>query len=167
MIVNKVNKDIYRNYLVPGVISRIWHTSLFRYLLASLLALILDTAIFSASLRVFGFGLGLSATFGFVAGVILTYVFSITWVFKGRVLNKRPILEFLLFIGIGIIGLGVTQLVLWMGVIWLQFWPEMVKLAAAVATFICNYLLRRGMLFISQSHAPVIIMDGNEKEKVA
>jgi len=134
-----------------GFFSELWHRPMVRYFIASLLALALDTAVFSASLRLLQIGLVGSATLGFVAGAVLAYVSSITWVFKERMLERRPTLEFVLFVGIGVFGLGITQAVLWLGVAWLQLWPEVVKLVAAVVTFICNYLLRRSLLFVKQA----------------
>jgi len=122
-----------------------------RYFIASLLALALDTAVFSASLRLFQVGLVWSATLGFVAGAVLAYVSSITWVFKERMLERQPALEFVLFLGVGVLGLGITQAVLWLGVVWLHLWPEAIKLVAAVVTFICNYVLRRSLLFVKRA----------------
>jgi len=126
-----------------------------RYFIASILALVLDTAVFSASLRLLHLGLFWSATLGFVAGAVLAYVSSITWVFKERRLEHQPTLEFSLFVGIGVLGLGITQAVLWIGVTWLHLWPEAIKLVAAAVTFVCNYLLRRSLLFVKCTSFPL------------
>ena len=55
--------------------------------------------------------------------------------------------------GIGVAGLGVTQLVLWLGVTELGLMPEAVKLAAAGLTFAFNYVARKSLLFASQRRA--------------
>lgn len=118
-----------------------------RYFAASLVALALDVVVLSLCLRVLHLGLAWSASLGFVAGAIVAYVLSIRWVFRTRAFGDVPALEFLTFVGIGVAGLGVTQLVLWLGVTQLHFMPELVKLSAAGITFAFNYLVRKSMLF--------------------
>lgn len=128
---------------------RLLTSDLLRYFIASLLALAADTTTLSFCLRVLHFGLGWAATLGFVLGAGVAYLLSIRWVFRQRTLERAPTLEFLTFAGIGIVGLGVTQLVLWIGVTELHLMPEVVKLAAAAITFAFNYLVRKALLFAS------------------
>lgn len=118
-----------------------------RYFAVSLIALLVDLALLSLSLRVLHLGLAWSATVGFAAGAVVAYLLSIRWVFRQRSFGHIPALEFLGFIGIGIAGLGVTQLVLWIGVTELGLLPEAVKLAAAGVTFVFNYVVRKSLLF--------------------
>ena len=118
-----------------------------RYFAASLLALAVDTATLSACFRLLDLSVAWSASIGFVAGAIVAYLLSILWVFRARAFAHAPALEFLSFVAIGIAGLGVTQLVLWLGVAWLGLLPELVKLAAAGITFVFNYAVRKTLLF--------------------
>lgn len=120
-----------------------------RYFVASLLALAADTGTLSVCLRLLHLSLAWSATLGFVAGATVAYVLSIRWVFKARAFANAPAFEFLTFVGIGIAGLGITQLVLWLGVTQLGLIAEAVKLAAAVLTFAFNYVARKTLLFAS------------------
>lgn len=122
-------------------------TDLARYLTASVAALAVDTGIFSLCLRGLGFGLGWAATLGFAAGAVVAYLLSIHWVFRARTLRRVPVLEFLTFVGIGVVGLGITQLVLWIGVSKLGQTAELVKLMAAAATFTFNFFARKTLLF--------------------
>ena len=118
-----------------------------RYFLASLLALAADLATFSASMRLLHLGLSWSATIGFIVGAVIAYLLSIYWVFRARSFSNAPAFEFLSFFAIGIGGLAVTQLVLWVGVTRLGLLAEAVKLAAAAITFAFNFLLRKTLLF--------------------
>ena len=118
-----------------------------RYFAASLLALLVDIATMSACLRLLHFSLAWSATTGFAVGALFAYLLSIHWVFRNRALASNPLLEFATFVGIGITGLGITHLVLWLGVTGLGLLPELVKLAAAVASFSFNYIVRKTLLF--------------------
>ena len=120
---------------------------LVRYFGASLLALIADLATLSACLRLLGMDLHWAATAGFVVGVAVTYALCILWVFPKRTYARTPTLEFATFAAIGVAGLGVTQLVLWLGVTRFGGLPELVKLGAAGATFVFNYVVRKTLLF--------------------
>ena len=124
---------------------------LLRYFAASLIALAADLGTLSLCLRMLHFGLGWSASIGFGVGALVAYLLSIRWVFRQRAFAYAPAVEFLAFVGVGIAGLGITQLLLWLGVFKLHLLPELVKLAAAVVTFIFNYLVRKTLLFASSS----------------
>ena len=124
-----------------------------RYFLASLVALAADVAALSACLRLLHLGLAWSASLGFIVGAVVAYLLSIRWVFRQRAFGDAPNLEFLAFVGIGVAGLGVTQLVLWLGVTELGLMPEAVKLAAAGLTFAFNYMARKSLLFAQQRRA--------------
>ena len=130
-----------------GRIRDFLHSDMFRYFVASMAALAVDLATLSASLRVFGFSLAWAATIGFLAGAVTIYLLSIGWVFRNRMFGTMPAMEFLLFLAIGIAGLGVTQLLLWLGSTLIGFTPELVKLAAAGATFMFNFAVRKMVLF--------------------
>lgn len=124
-------------------------SDLVRYFLVSLLALATDTGTLSLCLRLFHLSLAWSATLGFVVGASTAYVLSIYWVFKARSFGNAPVFEFFAFTIIGLVGLGITQLVLWLGVTQLHFIAEATKLAAAIVTFAFNYIARKTLLFAS------------------
>jgi putative flippase GtrA len=77
----------------------------------------------------------------------VAYVLSIRYVFKHRALTAQPRRELLVFAFIGILGLGLTQLILWVTIDRLTLPPELSKLLAAGVTFFFNYFLRKLTLF--------------------
>lgn len=121
----------------------------FRYFLASFAALAIDFIAFSIGLRFFEIPWPISATIGFILGVAAAYFLSIRFVFRSRILKTSPAMEFAIFLGVGIGGLLVTQLTLWVGVELLGGNPELSKIFAAGFTFIFNFLVRRATLFTS------------------
>jgi len=139
--------------MIPSRLAACVRHDLARYFAASLVALLIDVAMLSLCLRVLHLGLAWSATVGFVAGAIVAYVLSIRWVFRQRAFGHAPWMEFLAFVGIGVAGLGITQLVLWIGVMQLGLLPEAVKLAAAGITFAFNYAVRKSLLFAASRRA--------------
>lgn len=134
-------------------IAAVLRYDLTRYFAASGIALAVDLATLSACLRLLHFSLGWSASIGFTIGALVAYLLSIRWVFRQRAFADAPAVEFLAFVGIGIAGLGITQLLLWLGVIQMHLLPELVKLAAAVVTFAFNYLVRKTLLFAASARA--------------
>lgn len=135
---------------------RILRSDLFRYFTASLVALAVDVATLSACLRVLHLSLAWSASIGFVAGAAVAYLLSIRWVFRQRAFAKAPAVEFLTFVAIGVAGLGLTQLVLWLGVTEFGLMPEVVKLSAAGVTFAFNYIARKSLLFATSRRASTL-----------
>ena len=136
--------------------SRILRSDFTRYVLVSMAALALDLAVLSACLRLGGLDLPLSASIGFSAGAVLAYVLSTRWVFRHRAYRDAPRLEFAMFVAIGLAGLGVTQLVLWVGAGRMGLLPEAVKFAAAAVTFLFNYAVRKTLLFVARPRAGAV-----------
>ena len=118
-----------------------------RYLLISALALLADMLVFSATLRMADVAWPVAACLGFVSGVCVAYGLSIHYVFRVRKLRRTPMAEWLIFVGLGMLGLGVTQAVLYLCIEWLSWSAEFAKLAAAVVTFMTNFLSRKVFLF--------------------
>lgn len=87
------------------------------------------------ALRFLGYPGSLLLHWVFLWAALAVWWLSVRLVFKNRALARSPLLEFLSFVTIGVLGLGVTELVLWVGVGVLKMQPELIKLAAAGVTF--------------------------------
>ncbi len=66
---------------------------------------------------------------GFVAGIIITYLLSVLWVFDERRMQNRW-LEVAIFVGIGVVGLALMNLLMWI----------FGDLLAIPDAFVCNLL---------------------------
>ena len=117
------------------------------YGLTSLVSLIADFSVFSAGIRLFGIPWAYSATLGFVVGVLVNYALSIKFVFSEQRLKGNRTGEFVVFSTIGIIGLLITQGVLYVGIELLRTQPEVAKIFATAISFLANYFLRKYLLF--------------------
>lgn len=122
-----------------------------RYLLASLLALAVDMGVFSLCLRVLSLPWYWAATAGFVVGAATAYLLSIRFVFRARRLRHTPRSEFFAFVLIGLLGLLITQLVLYVGIELLRVHAELTRFVAACVTFGFNYGVRKLLLFHSSA----------------
>ena len=88
----------------------------------------------------------LSATISFIAGLLINYFLSKRWVFnKSSVKNKST--EFWIFALIGIVGLGINNLFLWVFTIYVSVHYMASKIITTVIVFFWNFLARKYILF--------------------
>ena len=116
-----------------------------RYFVASAGALCVDAGLYRLGLQA-GLGYQWAALIGFSAGAVVAYLASIAWVFEARTI-RRAAVEFGLFVAIGVCGLLLTELLLWLQIErfgWSTFWS---KAGAAGVVFIFNFAVRKTLLF--------------------
>lgn len=93
-----------------------------------------------------GFSLPWATTTGFLSGMGVSYAISVRYAFNVRTL-RNPGMEFASFVFIGLVGLGLTHLLLWAFVVRLG-WPVLAaKAVTACLVFSFNYSLRKWLLF--------------------
>jgi putative flippase GtrA len=120
-------------------------TEFLRYLAVSGLALIFDTAglLLAANFVHYLW----AATFGFVLGAVTSYLLSVRWVFRHRRLAAFPKTEFAAFAAVGVAGLGLNNLAIYVAVEHAGLGLVAAKAVAAMLTFSFNFGLRKWGLF--------------------
>jgi putative flippase GtrA len=115
------------------------------YGFASALALGLDWGLLLLLTRFGAHYLVASAT-GFLSGMAVTYVLSVSVVFRHRVVADRR-REFAGFLAVGLAGLLLTQglMALWVG--GLRMAPGLAKIPTAGIVFVFNFAARKALLF--------------------
>lgn len=93
-----------------------------------------------------------SATIGFLLGLLLNYLLCVAWIFEYRAL-ENAIHEFLLFALIGIIGLLLNNVLLYGFTEGLGMFYLVSKLLAAGIILVFNFSLRRHILFSETRYA--------------
>jgi putative flippase GtrA len=121
-----------------------------RYALASGCALLVDVGLLALLVQVLAWWYLAAATVSFTVGAFVAYFISVKLVFTDRRLRDRRA-EFLSFMVIGAVGLGINagvifSLVKYFGVNYLA-----AKGAAAGFTFLFNFVARRQLLFVVPS----------------
>ena len=116
-----------------------------RYLLVSLIALVLDIAVLHFAARAVHYLL--AASMGFVVGAATTYLLATRWVFRRRRFAGQAPIEFSAFVSIGLVGLGINDLVMFLAVDLAGLSLIGSKLIAAGCTFFFNYAARKLALF--------------------
>lgn len=117
----------------------------FRYGFVSLAALAVDFGGLILLKEVFGLHYLTAATISFSAGLVTNYLLSLLWVF-GRSKYSR-LTEFSIFAGIGVVGLVLNDLILWILTGNLGLYYVLSKIVATGVTFIWNFSARKYILF--------------------
>jgi putative flippase GtrA len=117
-----------------------------RYFGASALALGIDMATLAGLVYGAGVHYLFAAPLGFAAGLALMYLLSVRWVFAERRVTDRRI-EFGVFVLIGLAGMGINELILYLGVDRFGLSPVQAKIPSAGLVFCFNFASRKLLLF--------------------
>ncbi|MCH7613412.1 MAG: GtrA family protein [Candidatus Marinimicrobia bacterium] len=138
--VKKIEKILYRTHIDNTFFQ------LIRYTFVGGIAFLADFGLLFILTEYFGIHYLISASIGFAVGLVLNYIMSITWVFSNRrVKNKR--IEFILFIIIGAIGLGLNEVFLWGFTDFLKIHYLKSKIISTFFIYLWNFFVRKYMLF--------------------
>ncbi|MBQ2966604.1 MAG: GtrA family protein [Clostridia bacterium] len=83
----------------------------------------------------------LASAISFSVSVTVNYILSMTFVFKSK--NQSKLKEFLVFVALSIGGLGLNQLILWIGVRFTQVYYLIIKFLAMVIVPVYNFITRK------------------------
>jgi hypothetical protein len=129
-----------------GLLPRALLHESWKYFLTSVLALAVDYGVLIGLTEFAHFNYLVSNAIGFCAGLVVGYALSITVVFTQRRLTSRR-LEFIGFFLIGVVGLGVNELMMKLGVETFGLSYVLAKIPAAGVSFVYNFIARRLILF--------------------
>lgn len=119
---------------------------LIRYTFVGGIAFIADFATLLLLTEYLNFHYLVSAGIAFLFGLSINYLLSVNWVFVKRSYNNRY-LEFLLFMCIGVIGLGINELLLWIFTDVFSIYYLVSKLITAIFVYLWNFFARKILLF--------------------
>ena len=87
-----------------------------------------------------------SAAIAFIFGLSTNYVLSTLWVFsKSRLKNKCS--EFLFFSLVGIVGLGINEIIMYICCYFFSIYYMISKLISTVIVFLWNFFGRKYLIF--------------------
>ena len=120
---------------------------LFRYLVSGGTAFIVDAGLLALLTELFGEEkLLLWTAIAFSAGLLITYLFSILWVFDNRSMKSRAA-EILIFVIIGVCGLGLTELFMWLFADKAHLHYLVSKVITTAIVFFWNFFAKKLILF--------------------
>jgi putative flippase GtrA len=114
--------------------------------MVSVLALSVDLGLLLLLANVFHQHYLLAASTGFVAGLAINYILSTKWVFRSR-RGVPSHIEFMIFSAVGFVGLGLTDLLMFVFVSWLHIPLAISKICTAGVVFCWNFTARKLLLF--------------------
>lgn len=88
-----------------------------------------------------------SATIGFLLGLLINYGLSVRWIFPVRTYRARARVEFILFAVVGIVGLALNNLCIFVLAEIVNLHYLHAKLIATSLVLLFNFGLRRRLLF--------------------
>jgi putative flippase GtrA len=117
-----------------------------RYTLVGAIAFAFDFTSLFALTRFGGVHYLVAAGIAFLIGLSINYALSIKWVFNRRtIVDKR--VEFLLFVVIGLVGLGLNELLIWIFTEMARFHYLASKILSTVFVYLWNFFARKYSLF--------------------
>ena len=119
---------------------------LFRYTFVGGIAFGVDFSLLFLLTEFAGIHYLLSAAISFSVGLVTNYILSIIWVFKTRNISNRY-LEFIIFGIIGIVGLGMNELIIWSFTEYLHFYYLVSKIVSTVVVYLWNFFARKYILY--------------------
>lgn len=119
---------------------------LFRYTFVGGLAFLVDFGTLTLLTELAGVHYLVSAGWAFLLGLVTNYLLSIAWVFTNRRLGSRW-LEFSIFGVIGLVGLGLNELIMWLLTEGLGLHYLGSKLVSTGFVYLWNFFARKYALF--------------------
>ena len=117
-----------------------------RYFFVGGIAFIVDFGSLYVFTAIFGIYYLISAAIAFILGLTVNYILCIKWVFtKRKLLSKQ--FEFGIFAIVGVVGLGINELIIWIFTDYIHFHYLISKIFSAVVVLIWNFSARKFLLF--------------------
>lgn len=107
-----------------------------------IIAFVIDFGVMVFLTEVFGIDPVISATVSFIISVIFNYAASMRYVFSHREGMSRT-REFIIFVVLSAIGLGINDLLIWAGIDLATFDYRLVKIFATAVVMVWNFVTRK------------------------
>jgi len=147
------NKDTPAALDLPGLFHALFkdkssslRTEVFRSIIVSGVSFLFDFGLLYLLTDVFHLFYLFSAIISYGIGMVVNYLLSIKWAFGRRSMTSR-MAEFTIFIVIGVAGMGINALILWLwqGVLGLHY--LLGRIISAVIGYIWKFVARKLALF--------------------
>ena len=127
--------------MISGFVHSKIFKQLFRFGIVGFTAFLIDAGLLFILTEFCHIHYLISSIISFVVSLVYNYILSIFWVFD--VQKKQTYKEVLLFIILSIIGLGLNQLIMYLGVDLLHIYYMFCKVLATIVVMIYNFITRK------------------------
>ena len=118
----------------------------FRYFVVSGVSMVIDFSITYSLTEFLKIHYLISSITGNIIGIFINYILNVLWVFNESKIKNRKI-EFIIFVVIGFIGLGVTHAIVWFFTEIFKFHYMISKVISIAFGYILRFVLRKYFLF--------------------
>ncbi len=89
----------------------------------------------------------IAAAIAFVFGLVVNYVLSVCFVFSDGERTTSRTAEFIIYAVIGVIGLGLTELIMWLFTDVIGIYFLLSKIVAAAIVLVWNFVARKKIIY--------------------
>ena len=114
---------------------------LIKFAIVGVIAAFVDVGVLVFLKELFGVDVLIASAVSFSVSVTVNYILSMAFVFKSK--KQSKVKEFIIFVLLSIGGLGLNQLILWIGVTFTSIYYLVVKFLAMVIVPIYNFITRK------------------------
>ena len=114
---------------------------LFRFGIVGGIAFLIDYSLLYIFTDVIGINYLVSSALSFTISLIFNYILSIKWVFD--VGHKQTVKDIILFVVLSVIGLGINELIMYIGVDKIKINYLIVKLFSTAIVMVFNFITRK------------------------
>ena len=139
-IINKICDKFHLNEKQKKIIIQI-----LKFGIVGGIAFVIDYSIMVFCKEILHFSVLLSAFLGFTISVIYNYIASVKWVFDVNE-DKSKTKNFIIFVIFSVIGLLLTELIMWFGTDIIKISYLIVKIVATIIVMIFNFITRKMFL---------------------
>ena len=115
---------------------------IFKFVIVGGLAFVIDYVTLIICKEIFHLNTLLSAAIAFTVSVIVNYILSVKWVFDVNKNNSEK-RNFIIFIIFSVIGLGLTELIMWLGTDVMGISYLIIKILATIIVMVFNFITRK------------------------
>lgn len=127
------------------------YVQFFRYIFVGGIATVVDWSVLELFYAVFDLNLYVSTAFGFAFGLTANYLLSKFFAFKGTPTDKTVVGEMLVFLITGLIGLGLTEGIMWVMTSALGLHHLLSKAVATAIVLLWNFGSKKILLYRKRS----------------
>ena len=129
------------------VIRFLLSSELHKYIVSGFAAALVDFTVLIIVTELFGIHYLISNICGYMSGLLVAYTLNTRWVFRYRKYEQKARMEFSIFVVIVLIGLAISEAVIYMLVETLALPYPLAKLVSIGAIFIFNFTAKKRFLF--------------------
>ncbi len=123
------------------------YVQFFRYIFVGFIATVVDWTVLELLFVLHHDGLYFSTAIGFLCGLAVNFLLCKLFVFKGTPSNRSIAIDIFVYISTGIVGLGLTEVIMWLVTTRFNIHHIIAKAIATVIVLVWNFGSKKLILY--------------------